>query len=324
MEVIAQGGFGDERAPELPGIEGVSLLIESGKRPPLGRPEGTRLSVGDIRDRDAVAAAVAGCDVVLHLAAIIHGSFRGLSEVMAVNAEGTRILVEEAEAAGCKRLVLVSSNSVAGVSTPLGRPFREDDPPLPYMTYGRSKRLAEEHVLQAAASGRLEGVVLRGCWYYGPHQADRQTRFFGMIREGRPVMFGDGHNLRSLTYVDHLVHALLLAATHPDVSGQVFWIADERPYETVHIYNAIADALGVPHPRPRKLPGIISKVCALADAVLQDLGLYWTEVHVAGEMAEDIACSVERARSELGYRPWMTLDEGMQRSVDWCRAQGLI
>jgi nucleoside-diphosphate-sugar epimerase len=192
------------------------------------------------------------------------------------------------------------------------------------MAYGRSKAAAEDLVDAAVAAGRIEGVTLRGCWYYGPHQAGRQTRFFGMIAKGNPVMFGPGHNLRSLTYVDHLIHALMLAATVPGANGRKYWIADSQPYRTIDIYNAIADALGVPRPRPRKLPSLVSRACAVADGVLQRAGVYWTEVHVAGEMAEDIACTSERAQRELGYAPWVSLDEGMRRSVAWCRAQGHV
>ena len=56
--------------------------------------------------------------------------------------------------------------------------------------------------------------------------------------------------------------------------------------------------------------------------MLQRAGIYWKEVHVAGEMAEDIACSIDRAMDELGYRPWVDLAEGMSRSVAWCYEQG--
>ncbi|MEC9071915.1 MAG: NAD-dependent epimerase/dehydratase family protein, partial [Myxococcota bacterium] len=254
----------------------------------------------------------------------IHPTWLGIDTLMAVNVDGTRNILEAAEAAGVRRVVLMSSNSAAGLSTRLGRPFQESDPDAPYMGYGRSKADAEGLVRRAVAESRVEGVILRGCWYYGPHQAARQTRFFGMVAEGNPVMFGNGHNLRSLTYVDHLVHGLLLAATVEEANGRTYWIADSEPYETITIYNAIADALGVSRPRPRKLPGIVSKICGVADRVLQDFGLYWTEVHVAGEMAEDIACSVDRAEREMGYRTWVDLDEGMRRSVEWCRRQGLI
>jgi nucleoside-diphosphate-sugar epimerase len=323
VEIIADGGYGDPRAPALPAVEHLSLLIEPGLDAPAHLPAGVRVVKGDVRDPRAVAEAVAGCDAVFHLAAIIHPGWRGLEEVRTVNAGGTENVVAQAIAAGVKRLVYVSSNSVAGTSTALGRPFRETDPPRPYLVYGETKAAGERAVLQAAAAGQLEGVILRACWYYGPHQADRQTRFFRMVAKGNPVMFGAGHNLRSLTYVDHLVAAVFAAATTPEADGRTYWIADTRPYETVEIYNAIADALGVPHPQPRKLPALVSKACALADHVMQRAGIYFKEVHVAGEMAEDIACSVDRARAELGYEPWVTLQEGMQRSVAWCRSQGL-
>ncbi|MCB9729947.1 MAG: NAD(P)-dependent oxidoreductase [Deltaproteobacteria bacterium] len=321
VEVLAEG-FGDPRAPELPSVEALTLLVQPGLEPPAVRPAHTRVVYGDVRDARAVQKAVEGADVVLHLAAIIHPTWRGIDELMDINTGGTRTVLEAAIAAGCKRFVLMSSNSVAGTSTELGRPFREDDGVAPYMAYGRSKAAAEDLVAQAVAAGRIEGVSLRGCWYYGPHQAARQTRFFGMIARGNPVMFGEGQNLRSLTYVDHLVSALMLAATVPEANGRTYWIADARPYPTVHIYDAIADALGVPRPRPRKLPALVSRLCAVADGVLQRVGVYWTEVHVAGEMAEDIACTIDKARDELGYEPWVSLEEGMSRSVAWCRAQG--
>ena len=323
VQVIAEG-FGDPAAPALPSVAALTLLIEPGRTVPQARPPGTRVVDGDIRDYDAVRRAVEGADVVLHLAAIIHPTWRGIGDLRSVNVEGTRNVLAAAEDAGVGRVVYMSSNSAAGLSTRLGRPFHEGDADAPYMAYGRSKADAEALVARSVAEGRVEGVSLRACWYYGPHQAARQTRFFHMVKAGNPVMFGDGTNLRSLTYVDHLVHGLLQAATVPDANGRMYWIADPEPYSTIAIYRSIAAALGVDPPRPRKLPGIVSTLCSFADLVFQAAGVYWTEVHVAGEMADDIACSVDLAREELGYTPWIDLDEGMRRSVAWCRAQGLI
>ena len=323
VEILEQG-YGDERAPDLPPIDALTLLVEPGNDPPSVRPADTRIVEGDIRDPAQVREAVEGADVVLHLAAIIHPTWTGIGDLMDINVGGTRNVVEASVEAGVRRVVLMSSNSAAGASTHLGRPFKAGDEDAPYMAYGRSKAQAEALLNDAVAAERIEGVILRGCWYYGPHQAARQTRFFGMIAGGSPVMFGPGHNLRSLTYVDHLTSALLSAATLENVNGETYWIADREPYPTIDIYNAIADALGCDRPFPRKLPTLVSWCCAVADRVLQAVGLYWTEVHVAGELADDIACTVDKAEAELGYRPWVTLDEGMSRSVAWCRDQGLI
>jgi nucleoside-diphosphate-sugar epimerase len=62
----------------------------------------------------------------------------------------------------------------------------------------------------------------------------------------------------------------------------------------------------------------------MVDKCLQGLGMYQTEIHVAGEMNKDIACSIEKARRELGYNPKIDLKEGMKRSLDWCRKVGLF
>ena len=61
----------------------------------------------------------------------------------------------------------------------------------------------------------------------------------------------------------------------------------------------------------------------IADRLLQALGLYQMEVHVAGEMHRDIACSVDKARAALGYAPPIALEEGMRRSIEWCRLNGI-
>ena len=60
-----------------------------------------------------------------------------------------------------------------------------------------------------------------------------------------------------------------------------------------------------------------------ADAAVQACGLYHQEVHVLGELGADIACSVRRAREELGYAPKTGLREGMRRSVAWCLERGI-
>jgi nucleoside-diphosphate-sugar epimerase len=75
--------------------------------------------------------------------------------------------------------------------------------------------------------------------------------------------------------------------------------------------------------RPRHVPGLVSESCMMADGILQALGLYVKEIHVAGEMNKDIACDIGKARSELGYRPAVGLREGMKRSIEWCKSNGI-
>ncbi len=277
---------------------------------------------GDLTDPTTLDQPVRGVELVFHLAGLIHPRKR-INELFAINAEGTRHLLDAAAAAGVKRFVYVSSNSVGGVNISRDRLMTEEDPPRPYLAYGRSKLAAEQAIRTTAERGLMQTVIVRPCWFYGPGQPARQTRFFRMITSGSPIIFGDGRNLRSLSYVDNTVHGLILAAQRPQANGQTYWLADERPYPTIEIYETVARILDVKPFRPRFLPDVTSATCRLADRLIQAAGLYQTELHVAGEMNQDIACSVEKAKRELGYQPKVSLEDGMRRSIAWCRQQGM-
>jgi nucleoside-diphosphate-sugar epimerase len=275
---------------------------------------------GDLRVPDSLDSAVEGVDVVFHTAGVIHT--KRIRDLYAINAQGTRNLLVAAAKKGVRRVVYVSSNSVGGFTRD-GRLMRECDPPRPHMAYGHSKLLAEQAVKRFVAEGKLEGIILRPCWFYGPGQPERQTRFFRMIKQGRPIIFGDGTNLRSMSYLDNTIQGMLLAEMAPRAKGQTYWIADERPYPTMEIYRTVAELFDVKEFRPRHVPGLASKLCSVADWFIQKLGLYEMTVHVGGEMNKHIACSVEKARKELGYSPKIGLREGVRRSIEWCRRTGV-
>ena len=135
-------------------------------------------------------------------------------------------------------------------------------------------------------------------------------------------MFGNGQNLRSLSYIDDVVQGIILALQYQGRGAETFWVADAKPYTTEEIYLAVAEAVGVKDLKPRQLPAWVSLGCETLDGVLQSLGLYMKELHVAGEMARDIACSIDKARKILGFKPEVSLYEGMKRSVEWCRTHG--
>ena len=263
---------------------------------------------------------------VFHCAGVIHPA--RASEFEAVNARGTRNLLIEAMGADVRRLVHVSSNSPFGANAHRDQVFTEESSYHPYMGYGRSKMAAEQAVQRAGASGRIETVIVRAPWFYGPGQPARQTRFFTMIRQGAFPLIGGGHNRRSMAYVDNLCHGLLLAERIAEARGQAYWIADERPYAMTEILETVATVmqrdfgLVVARP-PRRLPSITSDCARVADRLLQCVGLYEPRVHVLSEMNLTIACSIDKARRQLGYRPTVSLEEGMRRSLAWVLAHGL-
>ncbi len=274
----------------------------------------------DLRDARAVRDTCRDAATVFHCAGIVHP--RRVRDLYDVNVGGTRNLIDAAAEVGVGRFLYISSNSPAGLNVAPDTLMVEADPPRPYLGYGLSKLQAEWLVNDAFRAGRLATTIVRPCWFYGPHQPLRQTRFFRMIKEGHPIVVGRGDNLRSMSYVDNIVQALLLAEDKPIAAGRTYWVADRRPYSFIEIIETVARVLGV-EVHPRYLPTVTSALARFADSMLQMTGLYNQEVHVAGELAATIAVSIDAAVRDLGYDPEIELEEGMRRSVAWCRSQGL-
>lgn len=295
----------------------------------LRLPEGMTARVagvpGDLRRREDCGRLCEGAagGVLFHTAGVIHpGRVRDFHDV---NVRGTENILEAAARAGIRRAVIVSSNSPFGSNPHPDHLFDEESPYDPYMQYGRSKMLMEQTAHTFRDAGSLEVVVVRAPWFYGPFQPARQTLFFRMIRDGRAPLVGDGAWPRSMTYVDNLCQGLLLAAASPRANGETYWVADERPYSMRTIIDVIEKLLESEFDQPcthgrLRLPAFASDVARGVDWVLQSVGLYQQKIHVLSEMNLAIACSIRKARDELGYEPRVALEEGMRRSIAYVLA----
>jgi nucleoside-diphosphate-sugar epimerase len=286
------------------------------------------VSRGDIRNPADCAAFCEGTKdaVLFHTAGLIHP--RRVPDLYTVNVVGTENLLSAAIAAGVRRAVVVSSNSPVGFNPHPEHRFDESSPYHPYMNYGRSKMQMELQVKKLEAGGKIETVIVRPPWFYGPNQPPRQALFFSMIRAGKVPVVGSGNNLRSMVYTDNLCAGLVLAGFVEKARGEIYWIADRHPYSMNEIVDTVETLLeqefklAVEHKRVR-LPNFASEVAMLADATLQELGLYNQKLHVLSELNKTIACSIGKAEKELGYQPEISLEEGMRRSLAWCIEKGI-
>ena len=307
----------------------IRCLIQPGQDPAPLQKLSSRIEcfAGDIRNPADCAQFLRGAQgaTLIHTAGIIHPP--RVADFFQINRDGTVNLLDAAIAEGVRRAVVVSSNSPCGCNPHPDHLFDEQSPYHPYMNYGRSKMEMERAVI--ARQDRIETVLIRAPWFYGPNQPPRQTLFFSMIRDGRMPIVGDGRNLRSMAYVDNLSQGLILAAASQTAAGRIYWIADKHPYSMNEIVDTVERLLEsefgqqCAHKRTR-LPGLASDVAMLADATLQALGIYNQKIHVLSEMNKTIACSVARAEKELGYIPAIALEEGMRRSIRWIQERGML
>ena len=87
----------------------------------------------------------------------------------------------------------------------------ENGPDRPYTDYGKSKWKAEQIVKKFQNEKKLQTTILRPCWFYGPNPGPIMIELINRIKNGRPPIFGDGSNLRTMSYIENTVEAILLA-----------------------------------------------------------------------------------------------------------------
>lgn len=280
----------------------------------------TQIFEGDIKTGDGLERFfMDGTDgILIHAVGVIHP--RNIKDFYEINVEGTRNVIDAAVKAGLRRAVIISSNSPFGCNPHNDHQFDEFSPYAPYMNYGRSKMEMELLVKEYQLRGDIEIVIVRAPWFYGPHQPDRQRLFFTMIRDGSAPVVGSGKNLRSMVFMQNLVDGVFLCASVDRAKNQAYWIADEYPYSMNEIINTVERLLekdfnqSCRHTR-MKLPGMVSEIAMAVDCGLQKLGVYHQKTHVLSEMNKTIACSIQKAKIELGYNPEVALEEGMRLSL---------
>ncbi len=281
-------------------------------------------SVTDPRSLERLLDGLPADTDVIHTAGVIHPG--KVSDFVDVNTTGAANMANAVHRAGLRRMVHVSSNSPFGTNPSEHDTFRAHEPYNPYLGYGKSKMHGELAVLAQVEQG-LDAVIVRPPWFYGPLQPPRQTTFFRMVRGGKFPKFGAGTQRRSMVFLDNLVQGIVRAELTPNTSGRGYWIADARPYTVNEIIETVGRALKDEgyevKPGAMKLPVIAGRIAERADRLIQGTGRYQQQLHVMGEMAHSIACDIDAAREELGYDPQFELYDGMRRSIQWCRAEGL-
>jgi UDP-glucose 4-epimerase len=271
--------------------------LTTGKRENLAHVPGAELMVGDIRDTEALARAMSGCDLVFHQAAIVSVpySIEHPQESLDVNLRGTLNVLEAARGAKVKRVVMASSAAIYGENPEL--PKRESMTPSPISPYGLEK-LASEHYLSIWSKlFGLETVALRYFNVFGPRQ-DPSSAYSGVISvfvdrilRGAPLtIFGDGEQFRDFVYVANVVDANMLAATRPNVSGRAYNVGCGARTTL----NELAQMLG--------------RIAGVAVAPRHDAPR-------AGDIRESIA-DIARARAELTYAPKVGVEEGLRELVE--------
>ena len=206
--------------------------------------------VGAIDSETNWTDALRDVDVVIHLAARVHvmreSATDPLAEFLKVNLHGTSNLARQAACSGAKRLVYVSSIKVNGEQTSATQSFTELDEPSPQDFYSISKWQAEQALWRIAQETGLEIVVVRPPLVYGPGVKGNFAQMLAVIAKRIPLPLASVDNRRSLIYVENLVDALIVCATHPAAAGQTYLVCDGEDISTPDLLRQLGDAMGCP------------------------------------------------------------------------------
>jgi UDP-glucose 4-epimerase len=261
---------------------------------------GAEVLQGDVRDRDAVARAMDGVEAVIHLAAFgnVVDSIAEPDENFDVNARGTLVVLEEAARAGVRRFIFASTGgALIGDAPP---PVDEGSVPRPISPYGASKLCGEGYCHAFRGSYGLETVALRFANVYGPRSDNKRgavTAFVRRALNGDPlVIYGDGTASRDFLYVDDLCQGIVAACAAADADG-VIHLASERETTLAELARLVLEIAGTD-------------------------GRVEYEPRRSGEVERNFALA-RRASAVLGFRATVSLEEGLARTVDWFRSNGV-
>lgn len=268
--------------------------LSSGKRENIGA--GIGLTVGDVRDKEAVGTAVSNdVDCVFHLAAQI--DVRRAVEDPGLDAQvnvGGTINVLNACVERHVRRFVISSTGGALYGEPSALPANEQSAIQPLSPYGVSKYCAEQYVEYFHRMYGLETVILRYANVYGPKQDPNGEAgvvgiFARHILLGQPcIVYGDGQQTRDFVFVDDVAQANMLA-----MQGLLGTFNIGTGVETSLNQLLAAFECVVGHP--------VARQYAPARA---------------GEV-QRIALNVEKALQELGWKPSVSLEDGLRQTLDW-------
>lgn len=257
---------------------------------------------GDFTDPTCLSAAIAGCDVVFHLVNATTPASANVDKIADLNANvvSTLNLLNACRETGVRRVVFVSSGgTIYGIPNQVPTP--EMAPTNPITAYGISKLAIEKYLGLYEHLYGLEYRVLRVANPFGPYQTTQKNQgviaaFARRALASKPIeMWGDGSVTRDYVFIDDVVEALMLAATH-EGAGRIFNIGSGEGRSLSDIVTAINRLLGADIPVDHRPGRPVDVPVSILDTTF--------------------------AATDLVWEPRAIFEEGLQATIEWMKSTG--
>ncbi len=265
------------------------------------RADDVDIRSGDVRDGERVARVVDGCEVVFHLAALIGipYSYDAPESYIQTNVVGTYNVLNACRRAGVDRMVQTSTSEVYGTARRV--PIDESHPLQPQSPYSASKIAGDMTALSFHHAFALPVVVVRPFNTYGPRQSTRAfiaTVLAQLFSGSGEIRIGATSPTRDFNYVTDTARGFLAVADCDQALGQVVNIGSGREISIGDLVELLV-----------KISGKDAKVVSDIDRLRPE-----------GSEVERLLCDNSRAREWAGWKPEVTLEEGLQATAEWMEA----
>ncbi|HVP06093.1 MAG TPA: NAD-dependent epimerase/dehydratase family protein [Dehalococcoidia bacterium] len=286
---------------------------------------GVEFVQGDVTQAPTLTTALEGVDVVYHAAAMVSdwGPWR---DFKSVTVNGTRNMLKAAVAAGTPRFLYVSTDGVYRYPD-LHHGVTEESPletrfgPLDY--YRRSKTAAELIARRFQAAGKIAVSIVRPALILGERDAAMLPGLIAFLKSSSAAYMGTGRNVLPCVYAGDVADLCILAATKPEAVGQTYNAVNPEHVTQRDLLETAAAAIGVAPPK-RSIPFRLLYAIAVgmeAAARVRGWG-HRPELtrFSANLIGLDYVESAEKAMRDLGWRPQVSMQEAVRRSVEWARS----
>ncbi len=261
---------------------------------------------------DVAAKHLEGCEAVVHAAAFVE-EWGTRAQFVAGNVEGTRRMLDAARSAGVRRFLHIGTEAAIFA----GRDLVDVDETQPYPArqrylYSETKAEAERLVL-AASDASMAALSLRPRFVWGPRDASVLPAILAMHEAGAFAWVDGGRHRTSTTHVLNLAHAVGLAL-HEGAGGRAYFVLDEGTRSYREFLTPLAATAGASL-GDRSVPSWLARPsAALIEGTWRLLGLR-RKPPMTRFAIDMMSCTVtlrdERARRELGYRPQVSVEQGL-------------
>lgn len=284
--------------------------------------ENIEIIKGDILDLKSLSTAVQGVDIVFHLAGIVKSLKK--KNFFDINVKGTENLLKVIQKTNpdLQRFLFMSSQAAAGPSCD-GIEMTEENKCNPVSVYGSSKYEAEKIVLSYSKS--IPVTIIRPSTVYGPR--DKDLLFvFDIVNRGIMPLLGFKKRFFNFCYIDDLIKATILASLHRKSRGQTYFIHSDQ---TISLNQFIQSIVYGFQNRVVKLPVPFSffKIYFLCNEFYADLqgdGKVFTRDKYRELNQTNWLCSINKAKTEIGYESDFVLEDGIRNSIEWYKRQGWL